>query len=145
MAANKKLCLKLINRFAPTANFPRGNPEAIMSLAECIVRRAISDAHAQTAVDTIAESCDRCPTEGDLVRVLNEIREAYSTRFVSGCPQCVEGWRRVWFLTSKNAGHRWTHERIDRRDAAELEPKLNPKLQCMTEAVERCACVGGSA
>lgn len=143
MPANKKLCLKLINRFAPTANYPRGNTIAIASLAECLERRAVSDAHAQAAVDSMAESCDRCPTEGDLVRVLNETRKTYQQERRIGCPQCIEGWRRVWFLTTKSGGRKWEHKRISQERAREVEPKLDRKTQEITEAVEACPCVGG--
>lgn len=143
MPANKKLCLKLINRFGPAANFPRGNLDAINALAECLVQRACSDAHAQAAADSFAESGDRCPTEGDLVRVLNETRGKHAPNRQIGCPQCIEGWRHVWFLTTKSGGRKWEQERISQERARLLESKLDRKTQEITEAVELCQCVGG--
>jgi hypothetical protein len=143
MPITQKLAAKLINRFAPTANFPRGNKDGIGALVDLLAERALSEAHAKAATDSFALSGDRCPAEGDLVRVLHDTRAKFDPGRRIGCPQCIDGWRQCWFLTTMNAGAHWKHERISKQRAIELELRLDKRHQSITEAVEKCQCQGG--
>ena len=143
MPAAKILCKKLIARFDGTSGYPRGNENALSARVDILVDRAVNDDHAKYVVQTLLEDSGACPTVADLARVLLETKKFYGPPSKIGCGFCVEGWVRRWFLTSKNKGAEWTHERITQEQAKDLAPKLKPRDQAISEGVARCVCMGG--
>ena len=145
MSSDKKHCKTLITKLAGLPGFPRDYPSAVTALIEILADRARDDQHASHVIASLLETAERCPVVSDLIRLCHESAAQFGKLEDRGCPQCVGGYRRAWFLTTKNTGRRWTHERITQERARELEPKLDLRQQSITEAADRCACIGGRA
>jgi hypothetical protein len=139
MPADKKHCKALIGKLGGLPGFPREYPTAVVAMIETLADRARDDDHATHVIVSLLESAERCPVVSDIIRVCHETAKGFARMREPGCMYCLEGWRRVWFLTTKGHG-RWKHERISQERAAELEPRIDPRSQCVTEAVERCEC-----
>jgi hypothetical protein len=144
MPANKKHCKAQIGKLAGLLGFPRDYPAAVTALIDTLAERARNDDHATHVIGTLLESAERCPTVADIIHVCQESSRTFARSTDPGCPRCIEGWRRVWYLVTMDAGARWKYERSGEINARELEPKLaNSRTQCISEAVERCQCAGG--
>ena len=142
MPCDKKTAKTLISKLAGLPGFPREYPSAVTAMIETLTERARNDDHAAHVIGTLLESAERCPVVADIIRLCQESGKKFARQVDPGCPQCIEGWRQCWFLTTMNAGAHWKHERISKQRAYDLEPRLQ-RQQVITTAVEKCQCQGG--